>query len=234
MRAHQANAQIGAQGRRSPRRGQLAARASLRPVRGRLDLPALLAHACGAAVGHGDAHGQHGGLHAAAAAPDLRGVHARGDGGDELGARVDDVGPLEERLLDAHVPVVGQAAGAGEADGARGRHEGDVGDAGQDHGPHDAVVRVHAHGGGGDHRLREEAALGHAADAPDEGMVDLAPLEGLLAVLAPGKLLGLHHAALARPLQRALLGLDAREPLLRLVLPLLLVGLLLLGLEVLL
>mmetsp|Transcript_3952 Transcript_3952/g.12350 ORF Transcript_3952/g.12350 Transcript_3952/m.12350 type:complete len:217 (-) Transcript_3952:282-932(-) len=195
--------------------------ASLCPVRGGLDLPALLPDSGGTAIGHGHTHREHRCLHTAAAAAHLGRVHAGRNGGDELGARVDDVWALKERLFDAHVPVIRQATRAGETDGARRCHERDVGDAGQYHSTHDPVVGVHAHGGGRDHRLSEQTAFGHSADTADERVVDLTPLERLLTILAPSKLLRLHHAALPGPLQWALFGLDARQALLGFILPLL-------------
>mmetsp|Transcript_47823 Transcript_47823/g.96482 ORF Transcript_47823/g.96482 Transcript_47823/m.96482 type:complete len:239 (+) Transcript_47823:56-772(+) len=201
---------------------------SLGPIRRRLDLAALLAHTCGAAVGHGHADGQHRRLHAAPTPTNLRGVHARRDGRDELGTGIHDVGALEKRLLDAHVPIVCQAAGAGEADGACGSHQRDVRHTGQHNGAHDPVVGVHPHGSWRNDRLREKATLGHTSHATNEGVVDLAPFEALLTVLAPSELLGLHHAALACALERAFLGLEAGKALFRLVLPRLLVCLLLL------
>eukprot|EP00443_Scrippsiella_acuminata_P087323 CAMPEP_0115554362 /NCGR_PEP_ID=MMETSP0271-20121206/97254_1 /TAXON_ID=71861 /ORGANISM="Scrippsiella trochoidea, Strain CCMP3099" /LENGTH=170 /DNA_ID=CAMNT_0002988085 /DNA_START=132 /DNA_END=641 /DNA_ORIENTATION=+ len=147
--------------------------ASLGPVDRGLDLTTLLADVRGAAVCHRHAHGQHGRLHATAASG-LRGVLARLDGGDELGAGVDDVGPLEEDLLDAHVPVAGDAARVREPDRARGGHEGDVGDARQHDLAHDAVVGVHPQGRRGEDDLSDDPALGHLANGAGHRVVDLA------------------------------------------------------------
>merc|ERR1719436_1883454 len=93
---------------------------SLGPIDRGLDLSALLADMCGTAVGHWHTHWQHG-THAA-----TRRVCPGLDRCDQLGPRVHDVRPLEEDLLDAHVPIARDAAWVREADGPRRRHQGDV------------------------------------------------------------------------------------------------------------
>mmetsp|Transcript_114640 Transcript_114640/g.364353 ORF Transcript_114640/g.364353 Transcript_114640/m.364353 type:complete len:281 (-) Transcript_114640:228-1070(-) len=191
---------------------------SLRPVHGRLDQPLFLADRCRPAIGHRHTHGQHRRSKAAAPAH-LRGVGPGSNRRDELRAGVHDVGPLEERLLNGHVPLVGYAPWIREPDGAGCRHERDVGHTGQHNLPHDAVVGVHPHDGGIEHGLRDDAAFGQCTHAAHQGVVDLAPLECLLAILAPGELL--RRQPLPGLLQRALLGLDACESRFGLVLPLL-------------